>query len=500
MKRKNKRNKVMFLILLLLAISIGFAALATTLKINGNASVTKGSWNIYWDADSISVASGSVSATAPVVGQDTGDALNTKVTWGVNFSVPGEFYEFTIDAVNAGSMDAVITDIESTITDGTDPVQLPSYIGYTVRYADNTSITVNDPLNKADSSTTPATPTRKTYKIRIEFLDTVTPEELDDIPSAGLNYELEYDVIYGQASVNNPSSPQLVQLKACNQNISGKTDEQLVPLYSCQVTGFNTIYPINWDLFYSDEDYIFLIADDYVESKYLPAEIYKNAGRDYACGFANYGERGLILDDPRWSSGSQSDAIQNNPLKDKYLKWVNTYPNSTNDNVRATAYMMDTSIWANFAGTVPGAFAMGGPTLELFIASYNATHILQLVKYDEIYDQPNYGDYNANQYGYRVKWEPFYGNQYGWSGSSNYGPYLFNTNEVPNMWDRDRGPVTDVWAYYIASPGTYYSYDSSDQGRATYIYYSQRLSCSNNVDSPWYSFRPLVAIPKSSLR
>ena len=63
------------------------------------------------------------------------------------------------------------------------------------------------------------------------------------------------------------------------------------------------------------------------------------------------------------------------------------------------------------------------------------------------------------------------------------------------MWDPSGGTVTDVWLYYLASPGDNGSSSNmigvGNQG-GMYNYYS--------VDSPYYSFRPVVAIPKSSLR
>ena len=44
-----KRNKKLFLMLILvLAVSIGYVAIATTLKINGTTTVKGARWNVYW--------------------------------------------------------------------------------------------------------------------------------------------------------------------------------------------------------------------------------------------------------------------------------------------------------------------------------------------------------------------------------------------------------------------------------------------------------------------
>jgi len=120
MKNRKRKNTIMVLLILVLGITIGFAALATTLKINGTASITKQTWSVYWGEPT--VKEGSVSTTAPTRGADSGDPANTKLTWNVTLNMPGDFYEFEVDAVNAGTIDAMITDIENTVTP-----ELPSY-------------------------------------------------------------------------------------------------------------------------------------------------------------------------------------------------------------------------------------------------------------------------------------------------------------------------------------------------------------------------------------
>ena len=185
---KSRKNKVLFLLLLLLGISIGFAALSTTLKINGNTKINKNTWNIYWDVPVVS--EGSVSSVIPDRTHDDGDPENTKLIWTVDLSLPGDFYEFTVDAVNAGSLDAMITDIDNSVSP-----TLPSYIKYEVTYADGAEIFKDDLLEKANNGV----PTREKYKVRVEFLDTITNEELANIPDGGTSYTFTYSVTYGQA-------------------------------------------------------------------------------------------------------------------------------------------------------------------------------------------------------------------------------------------------------------------------------------------------------------
>ena len=61
------------------------------------------------------------------------------------------------------------------------------------------------------------------------------------------------------------------------------------------------------------------------------------------------------------------------------------YGGMNDRNINSVAYLMDTNVWSTFAGT-KAEYAMGGPTIELFCASYKQTH------------PDKYIDYNVNKY------------------------------------------------------------------------------------------------------
>ena len=192
---KKKKNRYLILLLILLAVSVGFAALSTQLKINGTANITKNSWNVYWDEESISITQGSKGNTEPEVVSGDDGAAKAKVTWEVTLDLPGDFYEFTIDAANAGTVDAMITGITPTV-----PANLPSYISYSVTYADGIAPAENHLLAKGTKSGNTIIPTTEKYKVRVEYLDTVTPDDLDEIDDEGDTYQFSYQVTYGQAA------------------------------------------------------------------------------------------------------------------------------------------------------------------------------------------------------------------------------------------------------------------------------------------------------------
>ena len=194
---KNKRrNKVILLIILILGISIGFAALATTLKIKGATSIGKNTWNIYWD--NIDNERG-VDATTPAAIDQEDDTL---ITWGVTLNDPGDYYEFTIDAVNAGTLDAKIKeivfkygdDVIPIAADANHPSPAPSFLKFTVTYADGTIPKVDDSLAKKNGDT----PTRKTFKVRVEYdANGITAESLSQI-SDTIGHIFSFSVKYGQ--------------------------------------------------------------------------------------------------------------------------------------------------------------------------------------------------------------------------------------------------------------------------------------------------------------
>ena len=64
----NKRKKKVYLyLLIILGLTIGFALLSTTLKINGVAGINKNTWNIHWDDESVVVTPNSVAGNTPTV-------------------------------------------------------------------------------------------------------------------------------------------------------------------------------------------------------------------------------------------------------------------------------------------------------------------------------------------------------------------------------------------------------------------------------------------------
>ena len=161
---KNKKKLRTILILLLLGVTIGYAVLGANLTINGNSKLAGSTWDIHFNnvvPKSGSVAIGTGDQGAVITQGDT-----TEVTYAVTLSKPGDFYEFEVDAVNAGTVDGMIDTITSTYKIGEGEVtpitasSLPAYLDYSATYSDGGAIAQNQLLEAGDS---------ETYKVRIEF-------------------------------------------------------------------------------------------------------------------------------------------------------------------------------------------------------------------------------------------------------------------------------------------------------------------------------------------
>ena len=184
--RRYKKNKINYiLIILLLGITLGYAYLNTTLNINGTTNITSANWSIYWD----NIVFGTNNVTDVTTPATISSGL-TEVTFNVNFKEPGDTYEFTVDAVNDGTIDAMISVVSNGVyaSNGTTPKTLPEYLEYTVTYSDGVEISQNHLLEAGDT---------ETYKVRVHYKEDITASQL---PSTNDNYMFKFSVTYAQAT------------------------------------------------------------------------------------------------------------------------------------------------------------------------------------------------------------------------------------------------------------------------------------------------------------
>ena len=187
----DKDNVKLILIMLVVALGIGYAYINSDLNINGTAKIKNANWDVHWA--NVQVKTGSVTGDN-VVTEPTIDSEETTVTYSVVLPTPGTYYEFTVDAVNAGSIDAMIDTIDSKLN-GATITTLPDYLEYTVTYGDGIELEPNHEL-KAN--------TTETYKVRLKYRDDI---ELSQIPASDQTLSLEFTVTYRQATEDSETVP-----------------------------------------------------------------------------------------------------------------------------------------------------------------------------------------------------------------------------------------------------------------------------------------------------
>ena len=181
LKASKKRNYKRQIYLLILCMGIGFAFLTSQLSIVGITGVKGGTWRVYFD--NVQVDSNSVEATTPVI-----DADKTRVDFQVQLNSPGDKYEFTVDAVNAGEVNATIQSINMTELDE----NTSKYLTYEVTYLDGDEIVEADILEAGET---------QTIKVLVEY----NPLVLDaDILESNQTLNLSFSIDYIHATSKTP--------------------------------------------------------------------------------------------------------------------------------------------------------------------------------------------------------------------------------------------------------------------------------------------------------
>ena len=307
--RNKKRRFKIIATILLFAISIGYAALSTTLSINGRANISSNSWLIYFT--NVQVDAGSVTATSAPT---TSGTSTTTLTWAVNLRESGDYYEYTVDVKNDGTIDAMIGSLSNTPLTTEQAV----YLNYNVTYSDGAVIEQYDKLDSGETVT---------LKIRVEYKAGLAPS---DIPQTTQTTTFTYTLNYVQADRN-----------AKNRNWAiGDTVNY--------TTTMNGVTLNNWKVLYIDGDYTTIILGDY-----LP-----NAAIDTT--------------NPAFSNLSKTNTYgiyQNN----NRLQLLNAMLTKSNWTSLLTGTMNGTPI--DYSGTTDtNIWAMGGPTLEMYTNSWNTKY------------------------------------------------------------------------------------------------------------------------------
>ena len=181
-RKRKSTYKIFFLVLV--GMTVGFAAINTTLQLIGTLNIAKTTWNIHWENPT---KTGGVTATTDVHLKQND---NTTVEYSVNLANQGDYYEFTVDAKNDGTIDAMITGIENKVYENNVEIQKPDYLDFIVTYSNGMAIDFDQKLSAGNF---------ETYKVKVMYKTGLTADQL---PTSNRNLKFTFKVTYMQADEN----------------------------------------------------------------------------------------------------------------------------------------------------------------------------------------------------------------------------------------------------------------------------------------------------------
>ena len=174
--RKTLSLGLCLILVCVFTLTVAYSALSAVLTINGNARVSAADWDIY--LNNPRVTNGSATTDVPVI--KTSSTLEFETT----LNMPGDFYEFTVDVVNAGDIDAMI---ENVVKNPELSAEQAKFLKYEVSYQNGESITTKQLLAK--DTTMP-------IKVRIEYRKDLVAS---DLPTGQVVLDLALTLEYTQS-------------------------------------------------------------------------------------------------------------------------------------------------------------------------------------------------------------------------------------------------------------------------------------------------------------
>ncbi len=234
--------------------------------------------------------------------------------------------------------------------------------------------------------------------------------------------------------------------------------------YGKTVTNYSANGVSDWKIFHSDGTNIYLISSDYIPVDKIPATkggnilVNTNSAHPKAVSLTP------AINDSNYSDGSESIS-SDNPAR----KWLKSYLDnysSSNENMRAVAYMLDTDVW-NVYKTDKAKYAIGASTIEMLMESYSKKNNV------------NYQAKAANSNGYYISKD----------GGINWESYCFGMFSIyETLYVIPKYKSSDAVASWIASP----SFLST--GHLFNVFCDGNVNSDYRYDYDSIGFRPVVCL------
>ena len=177
-ERSVKLLIISILFMLIAGLTVAFAALSTTLNINGTAYLDAAKWGIRFENLSSPTRVGKATTTGTAKIEESKAAEITDMN--VSLSIPGDKVVYTVDLVNKGTINAKIDNIEKTVL----TQEQQRYLTFKVTDQNGKEVSEGDILSAGET---------KNLTITIEFIKDLTKEDLPKQTSTtSLSYKLNF--------------------------------------------------------------------------------------------------------------------------------------------------------------------------------------------------------------------------------------------------------------------------------------------------------------------
>ena len=243
--------------------------------------------------------------------------------------------------------------------------------------------------------------------------------------------------------------------KTYKEALKEETETTINVLYGSTVTNYNA-NGIKWKVFYATTDRIYLIASDYVHYSKL-TNAYKNGASCHDTSTYPYSYH--------WVNGGTS--LETTGRQDEIFMATGYTLNSSKENSKCVSGLLNTNNWTDFVDTNYADYAIGGPTLNMYIASWNAKGYTKL-----------FTNTSTNGYYVGTSANPTTDIAVMSSDTAGYGDTLYYPHQ---------SIYSNCSGYWLAAPSANYTYSIM----SVYLYGYVTNDADNNY---FFGVRPLVSL------
>lgn len=181
-----------------------------------------------------------------------------------------------------------------------------------------------------------------------------------------------------------------IELDSAKQSTGTSKTGILSKIVTAENYGDKVEYSVNgiedWKIFYNDGENVFIIASEIIPNSKISQKLGLESDK-YVKNFNVIWD----WDNQEFLKYKGVSSIDKNVAEKYQLEWITNHTEDTdNKNVKVVASLLEQSNWNDFVDSEYADSAIGGPTLEMFVKSWN----------DKGHTKLYYN--NSNEYGYNI--------------------------------------------------------------------------------------------------